>query len=104
FSHLGNPDEIEIDAAASDGVPGQCQAGQPGEASSLGDETLPVKRSSWSLYEHDPFSQDIADYRERRRQALHESILDQRAGNHMYSRRVLNVWAYQRRMLRQERW
>src|SRR6266568_4964078 len=76
FSHLANPDEIEIDAAASDDVSGHCQEGQPGEAPSLEDEIEPVKRSSWSLYEHDPFSQDIADYRERRRQALHETILD----------------------------
>src|SRR2546430_16267962 len=75
----------------------------PGEAPSVEDEIEPLKRSSWSLYEHDPFSQDIADYRERRRQALQESMLDLRAGKHMYSRRVLNVWAYQRRMLRQKR-
>ncbi len=96
FSHLEDSHEIEIDAAASDDV--------LGDAHSLGNEAQPVKRSSWSLYEQEPFSQDIADYRERRRQALHESILDLRAGKHMYSRRVLNVWAYQRRMLREKRW
>jgi len=96
FSHLEDSHEIEIDAAASDDV--------SGDAHSLGNEAQPVKRSSWSLYEQEPFSQDIADYRERRRQALHESILDLRAGKHMYSRRVLNVWAYQRRMLREKRW
>jgi hypothetical protein len=99
FSHLEDSNEIEIDAAASAHVPDQ-----PGDALSLEDETPPVKRSSWSLYEHDPFSQDIADYRERRRQALRESMLDLRAGKHMYSRRVLNVWAYQRRILRQKGW
>ena len=96
FSHLEDANEIEIDAAASDDV--------LGDAHSLGNEAQPVKRSSWSLYEQEPFSQDIADYRERRRQALQESILDLRAGKHMYSRRVLNVWAYQRRMLREKRW
>ena len=90
---------MEIDAAASAHVPDQL-----GDAPSLEDETTPVKRSSWSLYEHDPFSQDIEDYRERRRQALQESMLDLRAGKQMYSRRVLNVWAYQRRMLRQKGW
>jgi hypothetical protein len=77
---------------------------QQGDTSSLEDKTQPVKQSSWSLYEHDPFSQEIEDYRERRQQALQESILDLRAGKHMYSRRVLNVWAYQRRMLREKRW
>ena len=99
FSHLEDSNEIEIDAAASAHV-----LDQPSDALSLEDETPPVKRSSWSLYEHDPFSQDIEDYRERRRQALQESILDLRAGKHMYSRRVLNVWAYQRRILRQKGW
>ncbi|MFL5626882.1 MAG: hypothetical protein ACJ788_14965, partial [Ktedonobacteraceae bacterium] len=99
FSHLEDSHEIEIDAAASAHVPDQS-----GDAPSFEDETQPIKRSPWSLYEHDPFSQDIEDYRERRRQALQESILDLRAGKQMYSRRVLNVWAYQRRMSRQKRW
>jgi len=99
FSHLEDAHEIEIEAAASAHV-----LDQSGDAPSLEDETQPVKRSSWSLYEHDPFSQDIEDYRERRRQALQESMLDLRAGKHMYSRRVLNVWAYQRRILRQKGW
>ena len=104
FSHLEDANEIEIDAAASADELGQCQEGQSGDVAPLEEETHALKRSSWSLYEHDPFSQDIADYRERRRQALHESMLDLRAGKHMYSRRVLNVWAYQRRMLRQKGW
>ncbi len=98
FSHLEDSHEIEIEAAASAHV-----LDQSGDAPSLEDETTSVKRSSWSLYEHDPFSQDIEDYRVRR-QALRESMLDLRAGKHMYSRRVLNVWAYQRRILRQKGW
>ena len=104
FSHLEDANEIEIDAAASAEVPGQCQEGQSGDFAPIEEETHALKRSSWSLYEHDSFSQDIADYRERRQQALRESMLDLRAGKHMYSRRVLNVWAYQRRMLREKRW
>jgi len=104
FSHLEDANEIEIDAAASDDVPGQCQEEQPGDVVSVEEETHALKRSSWSLYEHDPFSQEIEDYRERRRQALRESMLDLRAGKPMYSRRVLNVWAYQRRILRQKGW
>ncbi len=104
FSHLEDANEIEIDAAASADELGQCQEGQSGDVAPLEEETHALKRSSWSLYEHDSFSQNIEDYRERRQQALRESMLDLRAGKHMYSRRVLNVWAYQRRMLREKRW
>jgi hypothetical protein len=56
------------------------------------------KRSSWALYEQEPFSQEIEDYHDRRRSALVESMHDLRAGKSMYSRRVVSIWAYQRRL------
>jgi hypothetical protein len=90
FAELGDASEIEIDQAASpdtEGVVSQVHEEQPG-----------AKRSSWVLYEQEPFSQEIEDYRDRRRSALVESMHDLRAGKSMYSRRVVSIWAYQRRL------
>jgi len=58
------------------------------------------KRASWALFEYEPFSQEIEDYRDRRRTALVESMHDLRAGKSMYSRRVVSIWSYQRRLSR----
>ena len=92
FSELGDTSDIEIDQAASPDI--ECVV-------SLGQEEQPeVKRSSWVLYEQEPFSQEIEDYRDRRRSALVESMHDLRAGKSMYSRRVVSIWAYQRRLAR----
>ena len=49
------------------------------------------------LHEYEPFSREIADYLERRQTALVESMNDLRAGKPMYSRRVVSIWAYQRK-------
>jgi len=63
-------------------------------------EAWPVRRSVWVLYESAPFSDDIGEYKQRRRRALVESLADLRGGKRMYSRRVVSVWAYQRKRLR----
>ncbi len=67
------------------------------------DEGRAPARSSWVLYEHDPFSSNIQDYRDRRQSALEESLLHLRDGKQLYSRRVVSVWDYQRKLQRQQR-
>lgn len=53
-----------------------------------------VVRSPWSLVEQAPFTQDIKEYR-RRRKVLLERLIDLRAGQCHLSRRVISIWAYQ---------
>ena len=100
FSGLGDADEIAIDQAvvpdSEDGL-NQAQATQSEEVVSDQDESQQAKRSSWVLHEYEPFSREIADYLERRQTALVESMNDLRAGKPMYSRRVVSIWAYQRK-------
>jgi hypothetical protein len=62
---------------------------------------LPVHWSMWVLHESDPFSDDIGEYKRRRRRALAESLAALREGRRMFSRRVVGIWAYQRGQLRQ---
>jgi hypothetical protein len=100
FSGLGDADEIAIDQAVvpdSEDSLNQAQTTQSDEGVSGQDATQPAKRSSWVLHEHEPFSREIADYLERRQTALVESMNDLRAGKPMYSRRVVSIWAYQRK-------
>jgi hypothetical protein len=52
--------------------------------------------SSWVLYSHEETTDDITALGERRRQALLESLEAVRAGSLHLSRRVINMWAYQR--------
>ena len=65
----------------------------------LEDEPQPVKRSSWTLVEREEFTSDLQEYRRRRRVALVEALTDLRDGRNL-SRRVINIWAYQRREAR----
>ena len=71
-----------------------------GSTSPVDGEAQTVRRSVWILCESAPFSDDIGEYKRRRRRALVESLADLREGKRMYSRRVVSVWAYQRRQLR----
>jgi hypothetical protein len=100
FSGLGDANEIAIDRAvvtdSEDGL-NQAQGLPSDEGVSDQDETQSAKRSSWVLHEQEPFSREIADYLERRQTALVESMNDLRAGKFMYSRRVVSIWAYQRK-------
>src|SRR5207248_2074493 len=89
--------EIAIDQAASTDVQEVMSVegdDQPGEIEHEG------KRSTWVLYEQEPFSSDIEDYRARRQLALVESLAAMQAGKPMYSRRVVSIWAYQRGLAR----
>jgi len=63
------------------------------------DTPQPIKRSSWSLVEREEFTSDLQEYRRRRRVALMEALVDLRDGRNL-SRRVINIWAYQRREAR----
>src|SRR6266516_829750 len=95
FSQLGDVSEIAIDQAASPDVEGVVSLERDDQS---GDTDQEVKRSAWVLYEQEPFSSDIEDYRARRQAALLESLTALQAGKLMYSRRVVSIWAYQRRL------
>ena len=71
-----------------------------GSASPVDGEAQTARRSVWILCESAPFSDDVGEYRRRRRRALVESLADLREGKRLYSRRVVSVWAYQRKRLR----
>jgi hypothetical protein len=87
--------ESEADrGAASTDEGGQEDNGKPVEDGPF------VARSSWSLVEQEPFTQDIKEYRRRRRKVLLEKLIDLRAGQCHLSRRVISMWAYQRSELR----
>jgi len=70
-----------------------------GENDKLLEAVQVVKRSSWSLMKYEEFTEDIQEYRRRRRKALLEALLDLREGCNL-SRRVMNIWVYQRNELR----
>jgi hypothetical protein len=59
-------------------------------------EEEPIKRSSWMMVECEEFTNDIKEYKRRRRKALLEALLAIREGQQHLSRRVINIWAYQR--------
>ena len=100
FSQLGDVSEIAIDQAAAPDV--QEVVSLEGDDQS-GESEQEVKRSAWVLYEQEPFSSDIQDYRARRQAALLESLTALQAGKSMYSGRVVSIWAYQRRLRSSQR-
>lgn len=59
-------------------------------------EEVSAKRSSWIIVECDEFTDDIKEYRRRRRKALLEALVAIREGQQHLSRRVISIWAYQR--------
>jgi hypothetical protein len=59
-------------------------------------EEQPAERSAWIIVECDEFTDDIQEYRRRRRKALLEALIAIREGQIHLSRRVINIWAYQR--------
>jgi hypothetical protein len=59
-----------------------------------------ARRSSWMIVECDEFTDDIKEYRRRRRKALLEALVAVREGQKQLSRRVINIWAYQRTLLK----
>ena len=63
---------------------------------------FPRKRSAWGLVEREEFTQDIEEYKRRRRKVLLDALVELREGRNL-SRRVISVWAYQRSQLGGER-
>jgi hypothetical protein len=82
-----------IDESAVETVEQEEQA-ETGEQAEIEEE--PVKRSAWIIVECDEFTDDIKEYQRRRRKALLEALLQIREGQKHLSRRVINIWAYQR--------
>ncbi len=72
----------------------------------IGDETPTEgenkrrERSSWTLFEEEDFTSDLKEYHRRKRSALLDAIGDLRTGERTLSRRVINVWSFQRGELR----
>jgi hypothetical protein len=91
FTDLGETDQIAKDEQA---VP---DIDEPVEDVGGGALGQAVKSSPWILFEREAFSSEIEDYRARREAALYESVEALRSGKPMYSRRILGVWAYQRK-------
>jgi hypothetical protein len=71
-----------------------------GERPDFDDETTPPEPSWWTRYEQAPFSHNVQDDHEWRHSALADSIHELRVGKCLYFRRIVNVWAYQRGVLR----
>jgi hypothetical protein len=55
-----------------------------------------ARLSSWIIVACDEFTEDIKEYRRRRRRALLEALVALQEGQKQLSRRVINIWAYQR--------
>ena len=92
-SPVGEADQVD------NGKPVDVSEASEGENSKPGEEEKIVKRSSWSLVTCEEFTEDIQEYRRRRRKALVEALIELREGRNL-SRRVINIWAYQRNELR----
>ncbi len=91
------------DAQTDNGKPGDDSSGErvQGEESKTQEPGIrTVKRSSWSLIQCEEFTQDYKEYKQLRRKALLEALIDIRMGQRNLSRRVINMWAYQRSELR----
>jgi hypothetical protein len=84
------------DSAVEGGQGEESKTDEPGKRT--------IKRSSWSLIQCEEFTQDYKEYRRRRRKALLEALIDIRMGQRNLSRRVINMWAYQRNELRWASW
>jgi len=93
---LGSMEQTENET--SDDGSAVVDAGQPDNGKPLAEEQ-PIKRASWSLVQCEEFTEDIQEYRRRRRKALLEALIDLREGRNL-SRRVINIWAYQRNEFR----
>ncbi len=74
----------------------------PDVAEEVQEEEQRAARSSWVLYEKAPYSDDLNDYYDRRREALMKSLQRQEDGEQLYSRRIVNMWSAQRRVQRED--
>ena len=74
------------------------QEGQMEEDERVEANEMPVKRSPWTLVMCEEFTSDYKEYKRRRRKALLEALVAIREGERFLSRRVINIWAYQRQL------
>ena len=58
-----------------------------------------IKQLSWPLVKYEEYIENIQEYRHWCRKALLKALIDLREGRNL-SRRVINIWAYQRNDLR----
>jgi hypothetical protein len=92
-------DGSQADKSKSEGesaVGAEEQEEQAEKSEQAATEEQPVKRSAWIIVECDEFTDDIQEYRRRRRKALLEALIAIREGQKHLSRRVISIWAYQR--------
>src|SRR5712691_2242708 len=74
----------------------------PDVADEAPEEEPQASRGSWVLYEKAPYSDDLNDYYDRRREALVEALQRQQDGERLYSGRIVNMWAAQQRLQRED--
>ena len=60
------------------------------------DEEQPIQRSSWTLFEQEPLTDDLDEQERWRYEALIETLSTMRTSEYKLSRRVINMWAFQR--------
>ena len=61
-------------------------------------QDLPTQLASWTLFEYAPFSHQREDYEQWRRDAVEESLARLHEGEWLYSGRLVNMWAAQKRL------
>ncbi len=76
--------------------------GKPLEESATDESSLQAAPSSWCLIQQAEFTSDMKEYQRRRRSALLDVLTDMRVSQRHLSRRVINIWDYQRNQLRKE--
>src|SRR6266567_4199460 len=96
-------DGVAVEAGVSDngkssGRQTNEQEGQMEEDERVEANEMPVKRSPWTLVMCEEFTSDYKEYKRRRRKALLEALVAIREGERFLSRRVINIWAYQRQL------
>src|SRR6266567_3809958 len=90
-------DSEAVEASASDLQMNE-QEVQAEEDEQIEAGETPVKRSPWTLVMCEEFTSDYQEYKRRRRRALLEALVAIREGERFLSRRVINIWAYQRQL------
>jgi hypothetical protein len=95
FSRLDDPDALERDVEQAQPVH-EDDGLEVDEVMNASSQKEEMHRPAWSLYEAEPFTNDMREYDARKRRALLESLMKVRAGDWCISGRVLTVWAFQR--------
>src|SRR6266699_2613828 len=95
----GETVEVSVsDSGKSSDIQTSEQEEQKEEDERVEADSTPVKRSPWTLVMCEEFTSDYQEYKRRRRRALLEALVAIREGERFLSRRVINIWAYQRQL------